>query len=566
MLDNKDYKRLSINVAFLSKSNIDFLAKNFEQNAREYCINALVTKVPFGQWMTEVNNQNSFLRKTKHDYIFFIETIDDMVPFGSVLSNDHIDGILRQWSIYLENIESCRKKMSGIMFVATPIYLSSWASSVNIFSDDARSIRNMIDLMNNQLLDLVNSASDMYVFDLDSILKKLGKNLAQPSKYKYLARAPFSIEFNQEISNYILGIILSLSGKSARLIVLDLDNTLWGGVIGDDGVHGISIGGDYPGNIYQMLQKIFLLLRNRGFALAIASKNTENIAIEAFTEHSEMILSIGDFVVCKINWAPKYKNIEDIAKEVGLGLDSICFIDDSLAERKEIKAIFPEIFTPELPSEVANWPEFILNLPELSCFNLTNDDLKRSNSYKLRTIINSVSDDVKERELFLSSLEMSIGIEPYSIKNKQRILQLVNKTNQFNTTTRRYNESDIEKILINGQCFSIRLRDNIGTDEIVGVLMIKFESNYSAIDNFLLSCRVLGRDIETAVLYWLYKYLNSKKIKILRGKIIFTERNKPVQGLYLKHGFVEVDESNYELVLGKINFKSPTWIKIEDMG
>ena len=171
-------------------------------------------------------------------------------------------------------------------------------------------------------------------------------------------------------------------------------------------------------------------------------------------------------------------------------------------------------------------------------------------------------DDAKERESFLSSLEMSVYVEPYSIKNKQRILQLLSKTNQFNTTTRRYNEHDIEKLLINGMCCAIRLIDNTGTDEIIGVVIIKFENNYPTIDNFLLSCRVLGRDIETAVLYWLCKYLELKQNKILYGEIIHTERNKPVQNLYSRHGFTQNTESKYELILSRRDFEKPEWIKI----
>jgi FkbH-like protein len=564
-MNKRQYKRLSIQVAFLSRSNVDFLAKIFVQNAGKYCIDVFITEVPFGQWVTEINNHDSSLRKTKHDYLFFVETIDDMISFGSILSDNYLDKILRQWLIYLNNIKSCRKKVNGIIFIATPIYLSSWVSSINILSKDAVLIRDLIYSMNKQLLNLVNDIADTYIIDFDSILQGLGRKLSHPDKYKYLARMPFSLEFNQEISNYILGAILSLSGKSARLIVLDLDNTLWNGVVGDDGIYGISMDGDYPGNVYQVLQELFLILKNKGFALAIASKNTESIAMDAIVNHPDMVLSIDDFVVHKINWLPKSKNIREISDETGLGMDSICFIDDSVLERREVVAFFPEVFVPDLPEEVASWPEFILNLPELSYFNFTKEDAGRSDSYKLRTIINSVSDDMKERESFLESIEMSIYIELYSTKNKQRVLQLINKTNQFNTTTRRYNESNIEKLLKSGQCFAIRLKDNIGTNEIIGVVIIKIENNLSIIDTFLLSCRVLGRDIETAILYWLCQYLVSKKISRLYGEVIHTNRNKPVQRLYADHSFTKINNSSYELILSNCKIKKPAWVKIENI-
>ena len=561
--NKSDFCRLSTEVVFLSSSNIDFLSAEFVRISKQYSVNASITKIPFGNYIIEANDPKSELRNKKIDYIFFVETLDDMIIFNSVLSESQIEKITETWNIYLENIKLLRSKINGTIFVGSPINIQSWIISNNLSASESTKFSIFIQSLEEKLLNLCQDSENTYVLDLNEVMKRVGRKNANPGKYKYLARAPFSIDFNKSLSSYILGLILSLEGKTAKVLALDLDNTIWGGVIGDDGLDGIQLGGDYPGNVFKSLQSLFVVLKQRGFSLVVVSKNTENIAFDAINNHPEMILSAKDFAAYRINWLPKLGNIKDIANELGVDIDSVCFVDDNPIERAEVRYSSPEIFIPELPDEISEWKELLMGLPELTVFNLTDEDRSRADSYKLRSTINNKITNSNERESYLSTLSMSIEIEPYSEINKYRALQLINKTNQFTTTTSRYNETTIEEELVNSECFSIRLIDNSGSNEIIGVFILKCDQKISIISSFLLSCRVLGREIETAVLFWICEYLKRKKIELVHGMIYKTSRNIPVQDLYIKHGFKKINDSKFELNLDNDIIKKPSWIKIK---
>ena len=558
-----NYCRLSTEVVFLSSSNTDFLSTEFVRISKQYSVNVSVTNIPFGHYVIEANNQSSELRNKKIDYLFFIETLDDMIVFNSVLSESQIERIAEKWSAYLENIKLLRKKIDGTIFVGSPINIQSWVISKNFSADESTRFSIFIQSLEKKLLKLCRELENTYILDLNMVMQGVGRINANPSKYKYLARAPFSIDFNKSLSSYMLGLILSLEGKTAKILALDLDNTIWGGVIGDDGLGGIQLGGDYPGNVFKSLQSLFILLKQRGFTLVLVSKNTESIAIEAINNHPEMVLSIDDFATYRINWLPKLDNIQEIVNELGLSLESVCFVDDNPVERAEVRYSSPEIFIPELPDEISDWIELIMNLPELTVFNLTDEDRSRAESYELRSTINSYTNNAEERVNYLSTLNMFLEIELYSDRNKYRVLQLINKTNQFTTTTPRYNELELEKLLVNGECFAIRLTDNSGSNEIIGIFILRYDQKITIIDSFLLSCRVLGREIETAALFWLCQYLKRKNIYKIYGKIHKTKRNEPVQDLYTKHGFKKINNSKFELNLKNHVIKKPSWIRLK---
>jgi UDP-4-amino-4,6-dideoxy-N-acetyl-beta-L-altrosamine N-acetyltransferase len=558
-----EYCRLKKNIVFLSKSNVDFLSKQFIQTAKKYNIDAKVTNYHFGNYMLDVNDPLSDLRREKIDFLFFLETMESFIDFGSVFSLNNLDLLSKQWDDYLKNIKLIRAKINGIIFIGTPVFIESFPVSANLASEENKRLLEFKSSLEKKLVKFVETIENTYTLDLNHIIQRTGRNKSNPSKYKYLARAPFSFEFNRCLIDNIIGLILSLNQKTARVIALDLDNTLWGGVIGDDGINGIQLGGDYPGNVFRTLQALFLSIKERGFLLVVCSKNTESIAIDAIESHPEMLISMDDLVTYKINWMPKINNMREISSEIGINIDSICFIDDSPVERNEVRYFAPEVFVPELPEEISSWPEYIINLPELTMFNITDEDKSRSESYKIRSKINEYTNSTLEREKYLSSLEMSLSFEPCSKTNSYRILQLINKTNQFNTTTKRYNTQEFEKIIKDYQCFGVRLIDNAGSDEIIGVIILNIESTNCDVDSFLLSCRVLGREIEAAILAWLCKYLSARNIRKLSGKIIPTKRNDPVLDLYSKYGFREKDNLSFELNLKNEKITKPSWIAID---
>ena len=285
--------------------------------------------------------------------------------------------------------------------------------------------------------------------------------------------------------------------------MLDLDNTLWKGSIGDDGKDGISLGGDYPGNIYKDLQSLFLTLKSRGILLTICSKNTEEVALDAIETHPEMRLRANDFVSHRINWEPKSQNIHALSKELNLGLSSFCFIDDNPVERAEVRRNAPDVFVPELPEDPAEWYQYLCNLPELCVTQVNESDKRRSELYKQRVDIQNTQTEFVDRASFIKSLGMEICVEALNSDNFERTHQLFNKTNQFNTTTTRYSKEQLSEWMTTSdyEVLHVRSKDKYSKEyEGVAALVIVKQNDNWVIDNFVMSCRVMGRDIEHVIL------------------------------------------------------------------
>lgn len=560
----KEFSRLSASFALMGSSNLDFLSSTLCEEAAKYCINFDSADLPFGQYMMLANDPESTVRKNDYDYYIFMERIEDFVNVYDALTERSIEVVLKRWADYLDFIRNSRAQLSGVFLISNVASTSDWLTSLEPNEVENVGIKDAIFKMDQQLEELCAELSDAYIIDVARLVNNMGRKLAHAGKYWYMARAPFSAEFNVYLSHHLIGMILSIEGRTSRVIAIDLDNTLWSGIVGDDGIEGIIVGGDYPGNIFQSIQSVFKALRERGYALVLCSKNTENIALEVFEKHPDMLLKKGDLTSWRINWLPKPENIKDLADELGLGLESFCFIDDNPVEREEMRLTLPEVFVPELPVDISEWPIYISSLPEISDVGLTDEDRQRANQYKVANQIKHASKDDGTRESFLCTLDMEVKMEPLSIENQQRIIQLIKKTNQFNVTTRRHNETDLKLLLNNGACYAIRLQDRLGSDEIIGVLILVYEGDVARIDSFILSCRVLGRSVEVAVLSWLSKFLKENRILKIMGEVIETDRNSPSISVYSANGFKSIGKNFYEYKLtGQTDIKMPAWITVK---
>jgi UDP-4-amino-4,6-dideoxy-N-acetyl-beta-L-altrosamine N-acetyltransferase len=561
--NNNRFTRFKSHCLILSSTNTDFITAAINQYSQNYSAEISWSKVPYGQHQIEVSKQDSPVLTNSYDFVLYIERVEDFLPLGAVLDSQFLEKLESRWTDYLSWIRQCRQKINGYFLIANPVSVSDWHSGLNEANEDRQKIINTLQKMNRQLRALSHSLADTYILDLQGVMTTVGRHNAHPEKYWYLARAPFSSSFNQKLSEQIMAMMLALKGFGARVIVLDLDNTLWKGIIGDDGLNGIVVDGDYPGNVYQAIQKLFKVFKSKGYLLAICSKNNELTALEVFEKHPGMQLKQKDFSTWQINWQDKSTNLVAIAEKLGLSLASFCLIDDNPLERAEIKKRLPEVFVPDLPEEISEWPEFIKQLPELSFLEVNDEDKQRNQQYQIRHQLQNITLTEESRAEFLNSLGIKIALEHYCGTNQQRILQLIQKTNQFNATTRRYTQIDLEGLLAQGDCFAIRIKDNLGTNEIAGVLIVLYEHQVARIDNFILSCRVLGRELEIAVLHWLVNFLCEKKMKTLIGELIPTDRNEPVQALYKRSGFEQMDQQHYKFELAEKSIEKPVWITIE---
>jgi FkbH-like protein len=343
------------------------------------------------------------------------------------------------------------------------------------------------------------------------------------------------------LAKNVAGIIKSAYGKSKKCLVLDLDNTLWGGVIGDDGVQGLLLGRDHPrGETFQDFQRYVKGLRRRGVILAICSKNDPDIAKEGFS-HPDSILSVEDFSAFKANWNPKPGNIREIAAELNIGLDSIVFVDDNPAERAIVSEQLPEVATPDVGSDVSRFAEVLEFERYFEVIDIVEDDLHRSSYYKTNLQRETEQKNCGDYGEFLASLAMSAEITSFSPVYLERITQLINKTNQFNLTTKRYTSAEVERISADPSFVKLygRLADRFGDNGLVSVVIGRVIDTTLELDLWLMSCRVLNREMELAMFDALVEQCKARGIGRIVGIFIPSKKNGIVADHYRKLGFVE---------------------------
>lgn len=334
-------------------------------------------------------------------------------------------------------------------------------------------------------------------------------------------------------------------GLSRKCLVLDLDNTLWGGVVGDDGVDGIHLGEGSPsGEAFIAFQRYAALLARRGIILAVCSKNDLSIAEAAF-EHPEMALKRSDIAAFVANWEDKAGNLRRIASMLDIGLDSLVFVDDNPAERDIVRRELPEVAVPELPEDVADYPARVAAAGYFEAVSFTSDDATRGRNYALNAERKAAMTQATDMEGYLRGLQMVLTATPIGAAELVRSTQLINKTNQFNLTTRRYSEAEVERIAGDARsvALAIRLADKFGDNGLISVVLARADATVAddelLIDSWLMSCRVLGRQVEEAVLDVLAKAASAAGYSALIGEYRPTERNSMVAEHYPRLGFVQ---------------------------
>jgi FkbH-like protein len=346
-------------------------------------------------------------------------------------------------------------------------------------------------------------------------------------------------------------VIAATYGLAKKAIVLDLDNTLWGGVVGDDGIEGIVLGqGNAAGEAYIDFQKYLLRLSQRGIILAVCSKNDLAVAENVFKNHPDMVLKRENIASFIANWDDKAGNIRRIASELNIGLDSLVFVDDTPAEREIIRRELPMVSVPELPPDIAHYASYLSNAGYFEAASFSKEDMQRADLYKTNSIRQQGLSQATNLEGFLESLQMRLEVGPVSKMNIGRVTQLTNKTNQFNLRTVRYTEAEVDRLMRDSRILALqfRLKDKFGDNGIIAVIFACPDERWPAdtlfIDTWLMSCRVLGRGVETASLEALCKCAEEMGIKQLVGEYRATSRNKMVSNHYEKLGFQPLTNSD----------------------
>jgi FkbH-like protein len=341
----------------------------------------------------------------------------------------------------------------------------------------------------------------------------------------------------------VASLICALSGRSRKCLVLDLDNTLWGGVIGEEGLEGIRLGqGDPESEAFTAFQRYVKGLRDRGVLLATCSKNEDSVAREVFLKHPGMVLQLTDISCFIANWQDKATNLRAIAQQLDIGLDSLVFIDDEPAERALIRRAFPEVVVPEMPDDPA---EYIQSLEKHRCFqivSLAREDLERADYYRANSGRTAAASSSNSLEEFLASLDMVARVAPVEPATLERSAQLISRSNQFNLTTRRHSAAEVRSRMESAEwvTLTVSLADRFGENGLISLLMARGENRDLFIDTWVMSCRVLKRTVEHFLLNQLCALARDKGLLAIHGEYIPTPRNVLVRDHYREMGFAQV--------------------------
>ena len=403
-----------------------------------------------------------------------------------------------------------------------------------------------------------------FVWDFEALLRRVGSDNVYDSKAWYTARNPFKHSAYPEIADDLMRYLLSALGHGRKCLVLDLDNTLWGGIAGEDGIEGIALGHEYPGNCYRDFQKQLLKLYHRGILLAINSKNDVEGALEIIDNHPDMVLRRKHFAAYRINWNDKASNLRTLAEDLNIGIDSMIFVDDNPRECELVRRECPECLVLCLPERPYLIPGVLKSVPGLERISITEEDTRRGEMYQAQLARGQFQIGFGNMEEYLKSLDLEVAIEPADSFSTPRIAQLTQRTNQMNLTTRRYTAAEITAMRSdrNSCVFSVAARDRFGDHGIVGVMILKLNDVNCLIDTFLLSCRVLGLKVEHSMIACAAAVAKQANVPTLVGEYLPTAKNKVAADTYLKLGFRRVSDTLFEADLEGQSFEKPVHIKL----
>lgn len=431
-------------------------------------------------------------------------------------------------------------------------------------------IRRAVETLNHDLADWAQTQERIYIFDLAGLCASFGGERAFDPRMKLLADQPFATAFLPRVARGLVRHLQATTGPARKCLVLDLDNTLWGGILGEDGLDNLQLGGNAVGEAYLQFQRAILTLHSNGTLLALCSRNDASEAISAIKSHPAMILRPEHFAAERINWGDKVNNIESIAEELNIGLDSLVFIDDDPFERQNVKERLPDVQVVDLPNDPVAYRSALLDLTVFDRLTVTNEDRARGRMYQERRQFEHLRSEATSLDEYLNSLEMEITAIPCEGPARTRLYQMVHKTNQFNLTTRRYTEAEFDQLAQSedSRVFGISIRDRLGDSGIIALVVLKMHPQSTEIETFLMSCRVLGRNVETGILEYVVNLARAAGARRIRGSYIPSAKNAMVSDLYQRHGFTltghQGDSELWEAELSGLELGAPSWAQVRE--
>ena len=540
--------KADIRVAYLASHTIDMLPKYVCASCAIDGVKASAYVGGFSQYYQEVLDPESDLHGYNPDIIFLSVSIGSLSAkihkdFSWLSDEQKAEERERILAHLLDWVSAAKKATDAVLLVSNlqvPVYPGAGIADYTLSSGETEWDTEL----NLALLKALRNDTRAYLFDLENVISRYGKLAAFNAQMYYLARAEWDEGFLPTVAEELVRFIKASRGLAKKCLVVDLDNTLWGGVVGEEGALGVKVGqGFAEGELFYDFQNRIRSLKQRGVVLAIASKNNPEDAEEVFAKRDDMPLKLKDFTVRKINWEHKYKNILQIAETLNIGVDSLVFLDDNPVERGYLGELLPEVSIIDLPQDPVGYSEALMRSMCFEKLSITAEDISKTGQYEQNAVRNEVRQKSGSIESYLESLGTRVTIASASARDIERAHQLFSKTNQFNLTTKRYSIAEVENFMA-GDAWQLKLvsvQDNFGNLGIVGLYLVELRENTAFIDSFILSCRAMGRGIETAMMNQIkHEYLTVSGLARLEALYIATQKNKPAAAFYGEQGFSEL--------------------------
>ena len=549
--NNIEFDR-NISICILSTFTVKIVEQYLKVEGYLNNLNFQIKSFEYSQVFSEILNESSELNKSQFDYLIIMFRLEDMFPdicLHYKINKEYLNKIFSEFTNILSPLINNHKNKIILFNQSVPYFsLDSFNSSNNL--------NKFIQSFNFKILDFIDEFKNIYIFDYNYFSNKVGIDYLFDVKMWNFAKVVINTNYLKYLTENIFCIINRMQGKFKKCLALDLDNTLWGGILGDEGIDNIKLDTNFPGNVYYDFQKFIYQLYKSGIILVIVSKNNFDAVEEVFQEHPCMFLKKEYFSSLKINWKEKYLNLIEISNELNISLDSIVFFDDNKIEREKMINFLPEVYTVDVPDNSFFYVETLKKLNFWDIENNTIEDINRGKYYELKKKRDEEKNKISYED-FIQQLNIKLEFEKYSQNNKQRIYQLFQRTNQFNLTTIRYSIEELD-VLANQseyQIIGVSMSDKFGDNGLIAALVFHFTNEDELIiESFVMSCRVMGLTVENLIFEEMKKIARQREIKTIIGKYKATEKNKPVADLYRKLGFEDLTRQE-NLYLGEYFLK-----------
>ena len=548
--DNSKVFNRKIRVAILGSFTLNGLEETLRVKCAEKKIECITYVSGYDQYNQDILNTESELYKFSPDICFLILDIRSILknlfylPYSVSLSERRafIDKRIEEINNLIRTFKTKSNSKLIISNFNIPVYSPYGICEIKT----EYGIQEMTRDLNSKLASLSVTDPSVFIYDLNTFVSRYGEINVFDYRQFIFGDIKIALDYIPYLAEDLMGYIKPVLGMNRKCIALDLDNTLWGGIVGEDGFEGIELGPKSPGLAFVEFQRQLLSLYQRGIILAINSRNNPEDALKVIRDHPYMVLHEENFASLKINWSDKISNMKEIAEELNIGLDSIVYIDDDPINREVMNKALPEVLTIDLPKDPSLYAARLASINDFNVLAITEEDIKRGQMYSQQRIRTQLEKTASNLDDFLSQLGIRIKIKKADQFSIPRISQLVLKTNQFNLTTRRYQEEDIKKFAQDKNMFvgCAQVEDKFGDNGITGAFIVRKDNNSSEwdIDTFLLSCRILGRGVEDAIMSFILNEAKKEGVAKIKGQYIPTKKNKPCEDFLYNYGFKKEGE------------------------